>query len=265
VTVESACPTVYDDVVFVVAIHALDPQDSSRAPALAEALGCTAYEARGRLVTAGPSVVAQGVDREPLAEVGRRLKAAGFRVILVDTAVIERPGLWYEVRSFELAPAGWRVMTRGGERTAMRWDRIDLVVRGRATRETMTTEVQTEKRFSAARAIATGGMVRSKKTTTETTHTETTPEGFLHVFAHGAVAVIRETAVDYGGLGEALEVSRAANFMALLATLRERAPRARFDDRLLRHVAAAQILGTTLDPVRYARLASALIATAAAS
>lgn len=254
----------YDDGVFVVAIHSTAPGDSSLPTALAGALGCTAYEARGRLITAGPSVVAQGVDRAPLEAVATKLRSAGFRVLLLDAAVLQRPGLWWEVRSFELAPAGWRVTTRDGSRTAMKWDQIRLVVRGTAVAESTTTEVVKGKRFSAARAVATGGMIRSKKTTTETTSTETTREGYLHVYAPGVVAVIRETGVDYTGLGGAMEVSSSANFMAFLNTLRERVPRARFDDRLLKQVGQAQILGSKLDPGRYPRLASALIAAAAA-
>lgn len=255
---------VYDGGVFVVAIHATNPGDSSQVQALAGALGCTAYEARGRLITRGPTVVAQGPARAPLEPVARALKSAGFRVLLMDSEVLERPGLWWEVRSFELAPAGWRVTTRDGSQTAMKWDQVRLLVQGQSLTEAVTTEVVHGKRFSAARAVATGGMIRKKRTSTETTSTETTLEGYLHVFGPGTVAVVRETAVDYGGLAGAMEVSSSANFAALVATLRQRASGAVFDDRLTKQVAQAQILGSMLDPQRYPTMASALIAAAAA-
>jgi len=147
----------------------------------------------------------------------------------------------------------------------MKWEHITLVVHGNALAEETTTEVVTSKNFSPGRAIATGGMIKSKKTRTESTSTERSREGFLHIYAPGTIAVVRETAVDYGGLGSALQVSRSANFMGLLAMLRERAPQARFDDRLLKLVGQAQVLGNVLDPLRHIRLASALIAAAAAA
>jgi hypothetical protein len=120
--------------------------------------------------------------------------------------------------------------------------------------ETSSTEVVTGKKFSPARVLACGGLILSKKTKMETTR-----EGFFHVYAADTVFVVRETAVNYAGLGDRLPVSRAANFLALLAVLRARAAGAAFDDRLLRRVGQAQILGPMLDPLRYVRLASILI------
>ena len=249
---------------YLVAIHSINPQDDGLAPILARILGCTAYEARGRLISAGPSVVAHGLESRPLQTLASTLKAAGFRVLLLNTAAIERPGLWWEARSFELSPTAWRVTTRDAKRTVMKWDRISLIVRGKSRIETSTTEVTQGKQFSAARAVASGGMVRKKKVRTETTKTGTDHEGFLHIYSPGSVIVIRESAITYTGLGNHLKPTRNANFMALIELLKRRAPRAPFDDRLLRHAGLVQILGPTLDPASHTHLASALLATVVA-
>ena len=185
---------------YLVAIHGIDPQNDALAPRLAKCLGCTAYEARGRLISSGPSIVAHGEESRPLQDLASRLKAAGFRVLLLNTKAIERPGLWWEARSFELSPKAWRITTREGERTVMRWDQISLIVRGKALIETSTTEVRQNKRFSAVRTMATGGMVRKKKVRSESTKTETDHEGFIHVYGPGSVIVLHETGLEYTGL-----------------------------------------------------------------
>jgi hypothetical protein len=190
------------------------------------------------------------------------LKAAGFRVLLLNTEAIERPGLWWDTRSFELSPTAWRITTREGERKVMTWSQVSLIVRGKIRIETSTTEVHSSKRFSPTRALATGGMVRKKKVRTETKTTETEDEGFLHIYGPGSVIMIHETSVDYTGLGKGLEPTRTANFIKLLGLLQRQASRAHFDDRLLRHAGLVQILGPGLDPASYTHLASALLATA---
>ena len=249
---------------YLVAIHGVNPQSDALAPKLAACLGCTAYEAKGRLLSAGPSIVAHGDESRPLQDLASRLKAAGFRVLLLNTSAIERPGLWFDARSFELSPRAWRVTTREGERTVMAWRQINLIVRGKARIETSTTEVRRDKRFSAARAVATGGMVRRKKVRSESTKTETEHEGFIHVYGPGSVIVLREGELEYRGLGKGLQPTRSANFLALIKLLRAQAPDAPFDERLLRHAGLVQILGPGLEPTSHTHLASALLATVAA-
>ena len=249
---------------YLVAIHGIDPQNSALVPKLAQVLGCTAYEARGRLISAGPNVVAHGMESRPLQTLASKLKAAGFRVLLLNTEAIERPGLWWQARSFELSPTAWRVTTREGEKTVMRWNQINLIVRGKSRIETSTTEVHRNKRFSPARAIATGGMVRKKKIRTETTKTEIEHEGFVHIYGPGSVIVLDEGELEYMGLGKRIQPTRGANFMALLKLVRLQAPQAQFDDRLLKHAGLVQILGPTLDPGTNTYLASALLAMVAA-
>ena len=117
----------------VVAVHGTDPGDTSLRAALAAALGCTAYEARARLVGAGPSVVAQHADPVMASAVAARLQAAGFQVLLRDVDVLLRPERWKAVRGFELLPPGGRVTTREGRRAAMRWDDIGSWSAGRGS------------------------------------------------------------------------------------------------------------------------------------
>ncbi len=243
----------------VVAIYGARPGDSSQVEALAKGLACGAYDARARLTHDGPSVVAVHRERGPMEGTATRLRTLGFQVVIVDSEQVEQPERWHSVRTFELLPPGWRITMRGGRRVAIPWPDVTLIARGTGITETTSTEVVKGKKLAVGRAIATGGLVRNKKTKKEVSHSRSEREGFLHVYARGSVSVVRETAVDYGGLEDGLQLSRAANFLALLQTLRQRAPRAVFDDSLLTRVGQARVLGPQLDPQRYLRLASALV------
>ena len=85
----------------------------------------------------------------------------------------------------------------------------------------------------------------------------------MHVYARGGkIAVIGEQSMDYAGLGDLLEHARSANFLALLKLIRQRAPHADVDERLLTHAGQTTVLSGRLDPAPYVKLASGLIAGA---
>ena len=64
----------------------------------------------------------------------------------------------------------------------------------------------------------------------------TTRQGFLYLHDRSGEPplALYEQRTNYGFLGPALQASSAANFMTVVTMLRQRAPRARFDERLLR-------------------------------
>ncbi|MCB9787699.1 MAG: hypothetical protein H6744_13535 [Deltaproteobacteria bacterium] len=249
----------------VVAIHDIEPADGSRAAALAAVLGVTPYDARSRVMNAGPSVVAVLPEPAEARALASRLDAAGFATIVRDAATVERDAFWSPVRSFVVEPRSLLITPVGGDPHPLPWAAIRLILRGTDIARSTTTTTATEKKFSVGRAVVSGGLVRNKKVKVQHTHDEQTREGFLHVYAAGhPVSVFVETAVDYTGLGELLQSARTANFLVLLGLLRERAPQAAFDERLLHGVGQGAILGPRLDPSRHLRLASALIAAAAA-
>ena len=103
-------------------------------------------------------------------------------------------------------------------------------------RQLTETRVEgTKSQFSASRAIATGGLMMSSKVKTDTTSTVEEKEQVLYVFPRsGAMPwILRETSTNYSGLGSALGPSRAQNFASTVRMLRERMPRATFDERLV--------------------------------
>lgn len=249
---------------YVVAIYSTEPTDGSRAPALAAVLGGTAFDVRHRVLSPGPCVVAATPDAVVARDLAARLQAAGFPSLVRDADAIARSNIWTVVRSFELGAAGIRATPRQGEPLDIPWSAVRLVVRGTMVDTETTVETHTEKKFDLGRAVASGGLMRNKKVKVEHTHTEQTREGFFHLYAAGLpVAVFGETTVDYQGLGERMQHTRAVNFVVLIDHIREQicelAPHAAYDDRLLTRVGQSVLLGPTLDPGRYLSVASALL------
>ncbi len=250
---------------YVVAIHSTEPADGSRAPALAAALGVTAFDVRHRVLSPGPCVVVASPDPDAARAVAARLEAAGFPSLVRDADAIARSTIWTTVRSFELGAAGMQVTPRQGDPFDIPWAAVRLLVRGTAVDAETTVETHTEKRFSLGRAVASGGLVYNKKVKVEHTHTEQTREGFFHLYAAGLpVSVFGETTVEYTGLGERMQPTRAVNFAVLIERIRELAPHAAYDDRLQTRVGQSVLLGPTLDPGRYLSVASALISATTA-
>ncbi len=60
-----------------------------------------------------------------------------------------------------------------------------------------------------------------------------------------------------------MQQSRALNLQLLLTELRRLAPQARYDDRLMRRAAQAQLLGPGLSPEEHLGIASGLLALSA--
>jgi len=112
-------------------------------------------------------------------------------------------------------------------------------VRGEHTTQTHTT---TERTFAVGRAIASGGLLISKKSTRTDTKTREEREQVLFLFRKAGDAwVVRESCTLFEGLAELMAASVAENLVRLIAELRARAPDATFDDRLTRfHTADAQ-------------------------
>ena len=123
-----------------------------------------------------------------------------------------------------------------------------------------STETTKERKFDIGKAVLTGGLVISK--TVKATEQKITEEreGFLFVYAKGVLPLVfREGALDYSSLGPALQLSRTANFTALLAEIRSRSSQARFDDRLTTRAGQVQLLGPSLDVQRYIGVAIELL------
>ena len=235
--------------VHVVAIHYAPGAGEAMAGGLAEALGSTLYEARARMSDpeGGPAVVGNFAEIEPAWAFAGRLRANGIQPILLSPADIESDARRFLVRSFHLGDRGISAESRRGETAELAYREIQVVLRGVRIEERTEIKHTEQRKFSATRALATGGLVLTKTTRTSTPVTTEEREEFLHVYAGGgSVLVFRSGALNYRSLGPALRPSTAANFAYLVETLRGALPQARYDERLANRQGRARILGPSL-------------------
>ncbi len=200
---------------------------------LAADLGTTPYELR--LVVNGglPAVVLVSAEAEK-AEHARAAIARHKHVpVSVDSRAAVASSDMTELVRFVLAPTG----VVADERTGVELPYADIgaLVRAQHRGTTTTTEQVKERKLRPVMAIATGGLVMSKKTTREVTRHEEHREQVLYVFRRSGEApwILRERGALYGGLGADAAPTAFENFQTTIRKLRERAPAAAYDERLM--------------------------------
>ena len=113
----------------------------------------------------------------------------------------------------------------------------DIIVLARASHQTRveTTTTEKKKSFSMGRAIVSGGLLLTKTKEKSSTARTDQREEVLYVFhrAGSTPWLVRERGTRYDGLGDKMGPLEHANFVTTVALLREHAPQAAYDDRLV--------------------------------
>jgi hypothetical protein len=222
---------------FVVALAALETSVEDEAPALARDLGTTAYETRLQLMAGIPSVVLVTPSLERALDVLGSLRARGHGAVACDTHAVVPAASMVAIRRYRLEDGALVLdpadgARAGGDRLPFAEIRALIRATHRTTHE--TREQVKEVKFRPGAALATGGLVLTKKTTKEVRSTIEEREQVLYVFGAGRTPwLLRETTAQNTGLGEAMRPTRIENFMAAVRALREFAPHAAYDERLL--------------------------------
>ncbi|HEX8130548.1 MAG TPA: hypothetical protein VF527_15710 [Pyrinomonadaceae bacterium] len=175
-----------------------------------------------------PLPLARAPTRDEAELVERKLRAHGLQVeIVTDEALGVETDAPKRIRRLEIgadALVGWA--SAEGEGVGVEWESVTLLVAGRIARKRIEVE---ERR---------GGRHRAEGEVVETREFHE-DESALDLYTAGSNAGWRILAenFDYSCLGAAKSLTAAENFKRLVETLRERAPRAVYDDsyRGVRH------------------------------
>ena len=200
--------------------------------ALVASAAMTKAEARMRLAPEPPALLVR-LPPEDAARVVIELGRAGLPALAMDEDVpsdSER----FQVRSFAFEAASGHFTSRTGERLAVPWDDVRLVLRGVRTSRTTTEHTETRQKLAPGRAVLTGGLVFTKKTTSTVRNVQEDSEQLLLLHTDALRLILGEQALEFSGLGPLLQPARTANIGVLENELRRRTPRAFHDDRLLR-------------------------------
>jgi hypothetical protein len=200
--------------------------------ALVATAAMTKAEARMRLAPEPPALLAR-LPPEDAARVVTALGRARLPALALDEDVpsdSER----FQVRSFAFEDGSGQFTSRTGETLALPWDDVRLVLRGVRTSRTTTEHTETRKKLAPGRAVLTGGLMFTKKTTSTVRNVQEDSEQFFLLHTDAVRLVLGEQALEFSGLGPLLQPARTANLATLAQELRRRATRAFHDDRLLR-------------------------------
>lgn len=219
---------------YLVAIAELNgtPQ-AAELSALAGEIGTTAYDLRLVLNAGLPAVVVvtrdEAVARAAAAAVARR----GYPHVFCDRSAIIPSAQLTALRQFELTSSELIADRSSGE--AVRFTDLTVLVRAVHRSSQHTVEQVKERKLRPVMAVATGGLVMSKQVTKEVTTTISTRDQVLYLFRRGSPHpwILRERGANYATLGAAMGRSSFENFTKTIARLRELAPTAVYDERLV--------------------------------
>jgi hypothetical protein len=217
----------------VVAIVTLSRSVEEEAPRLAADLGLTPYETGVMLRAPGPVIVLRSEDRTRATDLLGRLRARGHDAVLVELESVVSSDEMFRPKSFRFDGGDLVAIGQGAERRLPLADVFAFVRANHVTR-TEETVVERKNKISLGRVALTGGILSTKTTTTESRRVVNERESVLYVFRSDAAPwLLASTELRYDGLAEAMKISKLENFEVLLRVLRERAPTAIFDARLI--------------------------------
>jgi hypothetical protein len=218
--------------VHVVAITFLAASIDSEAPALASALGLTAYETRLLLAAGMPAVVRRS-DEAAALDLAATLRGRGHGAVAFDESDAVASSRMIDMRRLRVGPSAVSLEDRAGE--TLPFDDVLALVAARHRHRTATSMSTSERKFSASRALISGGLVTTATVKSESQSSTDRTEHVLYLFRRSGATpwILRERGTHWSGLGRPLAPSSLENFKLAVGCLRESAPGAVYDDRLL--------------------------------
>jgi hypothetical protein len=218
----------------LVALISLATSVEVEAPLLAADLGMTTYEAALLLRAPSPVPLLRTEDRARAIALLGKLHARGHDALGCDARVVVSADEMTQVRTFRIEPDALVVGGADGGADRLAWGDAVAVVRAIHRSRTEHVEKSSQRQLAIGRAALSGGLLLTKKVTTEKTHSAEEREQVFYVFREGGrPLIVQQSRTRYDGLGAELRPSQLENFATLLRVVRERAMGAAYDERLL--------------------------------
>ncbi|AKU96862.1 hypothetical protein AKJ09_03526 [Labilithrix luteola] len=219
---------------YVVALVTLGRSADEEASSFASDLGITPYEAGLVLRGALPAIVLRTDVRERAIDLLGKLRARSHETVAFDASHVVASDAMAALRSFRFEADAFVNVAGSGAETRLPYADLFAIVRATHVTSSVTVEKRTERKLSIGRAALTGGLMPSRTSTKETKHTTEEREFVLYLFRNdGPPWIVRASKAHYEGLGPSRSASTPKNFQQLVKRLREAAPHAIFDERLL--------------------------------
>jgi len=224
---------------FVVAITRWARPLEEELPALSQLLGGVAYDVRQKLAGPVPVIAASTDDPHAAGALLESIRGRGHGAVACDRQLVPTSSDMAQPADFHFTAEAFVGVVPGLGEVTLAYGEILALLWARHKATESETSTSRSRKFSAGRAILSGGLLVSKVTTTIKTSTVQEDQHVLYVYrrqsAEGGLAnvLLTETGLRYAGLGEAKGLSRLESFRTTVEQLRQRAPEAIFDARLL--------------------------------
>ena len=208
------------------------PIDATLVP-LAADLQTTAYELRLVLNAGLPAVVLITAEASVAQSAVAAISRHGHTAVSCDRREAVPSAHMTALRDFRLEPDG--LVAHEGSGQVLEYGDIVALLRALHRTTTESVEKVKERKLRPAMAIATGGLITSKTVKRDVITRTEQREQVLYIFRRRGAPpwILRERSARYGGLGEVLRPTSLENFSSAVERIRERAPSAAYDDRLM--------------------------------
>lgn len=235
----------------IVAVHGWQKDEALVAKTIADKLGTVAFEARQKISGGGPAVIASFADPHRAEALAATLAQDGVPALMIDTAVVRTRPQPLQVSRFVLGPQALKLESFDGECIDIDYGAVVLLlVAIRSCGQTrQTSDAVTARKFSLGKTLLAGGIPMTRQVKSGKSASIDERDETLWLYGHeGTTVVFDRAAINYNGLGGAMQFTRDLNFAQLKKELRRLAPQAVYDDRLLKRAALIRLLGPTLSP-----------------
>jgi len=222
--------------VILVTLLTGDAMDDAGVAQLAGDLGVVAYEARMTVAAGYPAIVSTVADASRGHDLVAKLRAHGGDAVACDASEVVSSDAMVALDKFTLDANG---VTAAGE--SLVWSDVLCLLRASHRARTATETKTTERKFSAGKSLLSGGLANTTTVTKNTKESSESREQVLYVFRRSGQRpwILREYS-HYEGLGPALARTTIENFATTTRLLRERAPDAVYDERLVTRARVAE-------------------------
>lgn len=201
----------------------------------APVLGLSEYDTRLRLAGPLPVVVAGGIEETPARELLGWLRERGHGAVACPEASLPAPERVLWPRAFEFAEGAFVAFDAQGQRYPLAYTDILAIVRARVIRDVQTTVVAVERKFSLGRSMLTGGLM-PRRGVERIEHANASDRDDVVYLFRGAgpdPMALRAGLLAYDGLHAHRRATARESFGIVVDWLRQRAPGAIHDERLL--------------------------------
>jgi hypothetical protein len=249
----------------IVAIHGWEDATDALTGSLAQVLGLVPFEARQRLLSRGPAVVANLAEAQAARNLAAKLDRIGLRTLVIDAPQANRPGSRFAVRRFRFEQQILRIETCEGPTADIPYGKIHLLIAATHIVPALT-ETSTERKISLKKTALAGGIPLHKEVKRQEIVREEQRQEMLYLRAgQRSVFIFRPDQTKFDGLGTAMQLTRERNLALLKQQIRQSCPELTYDDRLLTRSGQARLLGPTLSPEQHFDLALDILCWALSS